>query len=368
MRRSLIPTIAATSSVAASTAFLSLVCSMGCSDQPTPPTDPSTSSAWQLLGTRTTEIPVALAGYRSQIMAAFRTVPSGEELDSGSGGEAGLDSAVSVRGLTEGIWTPLGGTLSGTVRDMVEFQGSLWVGGDLYESAGTPLNGLVRWDGAEWRPEGPAHPSDPDLSLMVSGLLVREDGLVVATVSGWLDGDCRVAEITGGDYVSNRVDVRTSMLVDWNGSVVVGGSSAGDVLCSDSPRILRRIEDSWSPFDAGWYDTEPCYYVGSGTVWSETLVLTGGHLPGSDVASVHTWDGVTWGNLGSWIPATDVRAFGDRLLAWSDRAVFEWDGATWHDLGGPTPGSITDVLVQDGAVVICGRHDLGGGYVAVQSP
>ena len=223
---------------------------LGCGDQADKATAPDAPVVWQLLGNRTTEVATKLAVHHDGIVMATE---SGLELPD--------EDAVRIYELRDAVWTQLGSTLRGHVRGMVEFEESVWVGGYLYESENTVLNGLARWDGERWQPEGPTRP-----------------------------------------------------------------------------------------------------------VWSGSIVLTGYRLPGDDVSSVHTWDGVSWGNLGGRIPGEKVRAFGERLLCWSSSAILEWDGTDWQEVRKNAPGTIEDVAMLDGAVVICGRHELGGGYVAIAAP
>ena len=328
---------------------------LGCGDQADKATAPDAPVVWQLLGNRTTEVATKLAVHHDGIVMA-----TGLELPD--------QDAVRIYELRDAVWTQLGSTLRGHVRGMVEFEESVWVGGYLYESENTVLNGLARWDGERWQPEGPTRPMEPSEWRFVSELMVRDDQLFIGTECGLTGGSCGVAEMVDGQSIWVPAEIIPLSLVDWNGTLVVAGVTAGDLPCGGSPMIYRETGGAWTPFDAQWYETEPCYAVASATVWSGSIVLTGYRLPGDDVSSVHTWDGVSWGNLGGRIPGEKVRAFGERLLCWSSSAILEWDGTDWQEVRKNAPGTIEDVAMLDGAVVICGRHELGGGYVAIAAP
>ena len=100
-------------------------------------------------------------------------------------------------------WTDVGGGIpSGTfgwVWDMVEYKGSLYVGGAFSKVEGAPGNNIARWDGNQWHEVGGGVGTNRPGKEAVIDMMVYEDEL-------WIVGD-----------FENVGDIPTQAIAKWDG-------------------------------------------------------------------------------------------------------------------------------------------------------
>lgn len=328
---------------------------VGCSEEPSAPPVPGPSAGWSLIGDRTTDAATSLLYYQGRLLVA---VDSRDE-------EEWQDSRVGIYERVSGAWTRRYSEVSGERGALFVLGEDLYLGGFVWESEGKALNGLARWDDSLWTAVGPERPENANLWSSTWDLVTQGGECLIAVCRG-VFGEYEVGEWVNGEIVYSSTTWLSPQFAErWGGELVIGGYPGGESPCEPGPRILLQSGAEWLRFDGDVDAAGNCPTITGGTLWRGQLVLAGTALPDRG-SMVGTWDGADWGTLGSRADIHHLQAFGDRLLGWSrSGAVYEMGSEDWVVVGGPPPGTVEDLVLVDGQVVICGAHQLGGGYVAV---
>ncbi|MBL9076138.1 MAG: hypothetical protein JNL08_01460 [Planctomycetes bacterium] len=196
-------------------------------------------------------------------------------------------------------WQPLGSGVNGAVRAAVEFQGSLYIGGEFGQAGGAPALRVARWDGAQW------HPVGQGLAGTVWALCEHQGALYAA----------------GEFVVSGSQPVRG--LARWTGSqwLEVGGGVHRTLWTHAVPRALHS--DGNLLYVGGELDRAGTTPVGRVAAWDGSQWHTlGGGVSGAwvDAIALHNgrlYCGGVFDQAGG-VPADNLAAF---------------DGAQWHAVG-----------------------------------
>ncbi|MEZ4650237.1 MAG: hypothetical protein R3E97_15930 [Candidatus Eisenbacteria bacterium] len=253
------------------------------------------------------------------------------------------------------------GNASDDVRDMLSWNGSLYIGGDFSNIGGVSVGRVARFDGEAFYPlgnglTGPVHTlSNYEGELVAGGEFVRSL-LDTLNYVGRFDG---TAWRAFGDGVTGTVREIGRFTGDGqHGDLLVGGDFAGEG--SGSPEFLATWKDSaWTPVSASiigpsvetFYSTGPALYVG-GEFSVPTAEGTASRIARSDGS-------FSWSTLGSGVNGR-VRAFAlyqDLLYVGGDFSAAGGKSspylARWGDVG-PVPVLLShlDARRRDEQVVI----------------
>lgn len=289
-------------------------------------------------------------GLSSGVQAlAVADLGSGSELfATGSFTSAGGSAVGRIARWNGTAWRPLGGGLG--TASAFDFEGglalaafddgsgpALYVGGDFTAAQSGHGSYIARWDGTAWSTVG------APLNWKVYALEVFDDGSGPA--------------LYAGGYFTTAGGVALANIARWNGaqwSPVGGGVSQG-------VRSLATFDD------------------GTGAV-----LVAGGDFAqagGQQVNRIAQWDGASWAPLGAGVQGTSVLALevvdlgnGPRLFAagpfqkaggLTSRGVASWDGASWGPLGSGFSAFVTAVREFDSGngaeLFAAGTFDTVGG-------
>jgi trimeric autotransporter adhesin len=219
------------------------------------------------------------------------------------------------------------------IRTMIDFQGSLHVGGDFRAMGNTVANGLARRDGNTWSEVGPPG-----------------NGIVLA-----------LQEYAGELYIGGVFNA-------------LDGVVAGDIARFDGVQV-RDVGGGISGLESG---------LNAMTVFQDRLIVAGAftHAGGAPASNIAAWDGTSWSPLGSGITGLTVTAlavYNGSLYASGTftsaggvpaNCIARWDGTQWHAV---TSGLSTAppnqplgraLKVHDGALVVAGAFSAAGGVPA----
>ena len=239
-------------------------------------------------------------------------------------------------------WTtpagPSGTAMDGNVRTLATFDPGtgeqLYAGGNFSDAAGTVVNHIARWDGADWWPL--TGPSATGTNGDVRAMTVFDDGSGPAL---YLGGDFTTA---GGAPVGR--------VARWDGatfSALVGSSGNG---VDGTVYALATYDDG----------TSPALYVGG------SFITAGGQIANA----IARWDGQDWTTVGA-PPGAEAGitgavlalhayddGFGDALYlgGWITevggepaRHLLRWDGASFSHLIGPGGEGVDDQVLALGS-------------------
>ncbi len=293
--------------------------------------------------------------------------------------------ASSVSAQCEPTWIPTFGSepgVNGTVRALAVFDDgagdgpALYAGGHFTTAGGVTVNGVAKWDGAEWSALGVG------VIGGVSALAVFDDGAGGGPAL-YAGGDF----VTAGGATVNRIakwDGATwSALGDgmsstvWSLTVFDDGSGSGPALYAGGVfataggvtvnRIARWDGAAWSGVGSGMDSRVAALTVfddGSGggpSLYAGGWFTTAG---GMTVNHIARWDGAQWSSLGSGISGRvealtvfdDLSGGGPALYAGGDfttaggaaaSRIAKWDGAAWSSLGSGISSTVYALAVFD---------------------
>lgn len=241
---------------------------------------------------------------------------------------AGDTPVTNIAAFDGSSWEPLGEGLQYSVAfmrtcyAMVEYDGSLIVGGKISSAGGQPVQNVARWDGQAWSAMGGGIPTG------VQGLGVS-NGQLYADRFRW----------TGTDWEEYfAVDGKINAYCEWNGLLVLGGEfhNAGG---QPADHIVGWDGVQYVPIGGGLPGEVRalCAYNG--------VLVAAGNI-GSPFWNIAQWDGEGWssvgGGLGAYVQCLTVLDgnlfmggdFGGTMTAAANaNRVVRWDGSTWQGMG-----------------------------------
>ncbi len=270
---------------------------------------------------------------------------------------AGAANATGLAVFDGGQWQRLG-TFSGTVWDVLDHLGDLWVAGDFTQVNGITVNGVARWDGQQWH--ALANGPSPYGALAMA---VYQGQVHVGTIGN----PRRWTGTTWQPFATSIFGAITEMHVH-NGLLYLGGSTP---FMSGGKNLFQ-------------WDGANLAVVGGGTDAAvDALGSYGGDLVvggrftqagGQPMLHVARWNGSTFLPLGVGLPGSTVADFtilqGDLVAAGDLHApqggdyVARFDGAQWRGFdGGGTDGFVSSVLADSarGELFVAGWFHHAGG-------
>jgi hypothetical protein len=221
-------------------------------------------------------------------------------------------------------WHPMGSGVRGFPCAIAEYQGKVYVGGEIQIGATNQSTTLAVFDGEEWS-EVPFAPNAAEWNTPRVSALEVKDGLLYV----------------GGNFLGSQA-ISSPSVIAWNGQEwsPVGAGVLGEVLDLETFRGDLYV--------AGWI-----------------------HHLGSISEGVMRWDGSTWTSLG--LDQCQVLAlgrYGDQLViagnAGVDRfvpgslGIASWDGERWGGFGTGVNGQIHAIEQIDNALYVAGCFSYAG--------
>ncbi len=244
----------------------------------------------------------------------------------------------------------------------------LWAGGNFVMADSVVVNGITKWDGADWHSVGIGL---PDISPIAD----------IASFKG---------EIYAGGFSGNGIS-------RWNGMnwESLNGGANGSVFSLFST-------DDWL-YAAGWFDTiggTPAHKIAkwNGTQWYSidttkwlasaigcaivyhNELYIGGNIVNwnGTIEGIARWNGQQWVSVGNGIRGggslpMSFEIYMDRLIVGGrfslgegnpGNAIASWNGIEWSELGGGIGGqnaSIRDMEIHDGSLYVVGGFSSADG-------
>lgn len=290
------------------------------------------------------------------------------------GGHFASAGATSANGLAVWNgkqWSSVAGGVRGSgrrapyVRQLLEHDGTLYVGGQFGLAGEVPVENIARWTGTEWKPLGAGingavwemlWVDEPNGgSLYVGGAFPQAGGIDANSVARW-DGERWHALSLGA-----RNKPRPKAKLAKTG-------------CPDHPmtelvpfpmvRGLAYYDDGTGPglFAGGEFDMAGEAQVYSVAKWTGArwIPLAGGVRQGEKHGRIYAmvvWDDGTG-------PALYVAGEFDRAGGTSANNIARWDGSEWSALGDEVHGAIRALVVFDDgagpALYVADSHSSGG--------
>jgi hypothetical protein len=264
-------------------------------------------------------------------------------------------------------WSPLGSGANAQIFTLgvAEVAGSgtsLYVGGDLSQAGGIPVNWIARWDGQDWSALATG------LQTEVTGFVSFDDGTGPALF---------VAAAIGTEWAVKWDGQGWSILPGlptWSDTVTVFDNGGGQALywgggfqnaagLPGTRGIAHRTGSSWASVGGGTNGSVRklrVFDLGSGPALYATGTFTeAGSAPAARIA---TWNGQMWSALGDGFNSSgaDMEIFDDgtgpALYAAGDfitaggidaSRIARWDGQAWSPLGAGTNASISALIAFD---------------------
>lgn len=347
-------------------------------------------TAWQAMGSGFSNHPQAMAAHGTEL---FVSVGSDVQRWNGT-------SWLNSGGLGASLSQPSVSTLS-------EFQGSMYLGGNVNSSMNTPLNSIARWDGSGWVPVGVgwAHGAGPMVvyngEAIVQGYYNRpgntpiqlgawngaslrhftsaaSPGFFAMTIyQGQLIGagsmnsssSAAVWRWTGAfwDTFAPSMGSAIYALAVYNNQVIAGGIFPGIGSVGPS-RIARWDGTVWRPLGSGMQGGN----VQALLVYNGDLIAGGSFGSAGDVpntARLARWNGTEWSSMAAGATIDQVSALGvfnGELIAAGvsppDRPasrIARWDGSSWRALGAGPAGTVWCMTVFQNELLCGGSLDFG---------
>lgn len=283
-------------------------------------------------------------------------------------------------------WRPLGKGVDGAVRAVLEWNGSLYVGGHFRVAGGMPASSIARWDGSRWHPVGAGFDGHVHALAVYRGQLhaagdFGKSGNQVAERIASFDGQ-QWHPVGGGIHrVSYQPEV--NCLLTANGKLYAGGQfdRAGT---RSAAHVAAWDGTAWSALGTGINRGQHAIVMSLEAFGSRIVVGGAFHLAGqAAVNHIACWDGKSWRAMGpgfgnavypAWV--SSLREFGGALYAGGsfthvgDPAnvgsfpaprFAKWDGTRWHAVGGVSEGIAHPNFVA-AATVWNNRLYLGGDF------
>ena len=293
-------------------------------------------------------------------------------------------------------WTPLGDELVvGGVGVLVVFDDgtgpSIYAGGAFGATFSATIEGLARWDGAQWAAVGGGlgqtngSASVRDLvvfddgsgeALYVGGRFTSAGGVARRNVARW-DG-ASWSNVGGGLRGPISGVEAFEVFDDGSGpSLYAGGSFRDEGSGPGLNNIARWNGASWRPLGQGLFDGQvralEVFDDGTGdALYAGGRISIAGGAPADNIAK---WDGSSWSTLGSGVdePVAALFAYDDgsgaKLYvggAFSQAGgqpanrVATWDGSSWAALGTGLNNEPADFAVLKNPSGVPQLHAMGG--------
>jgi len=237
-------------------------------------------------------------------------------------------------------WIPIFGEQGADAppRAILEYNGSMVIGGDFQEVCGAQISFLARWNGKGWSPLGPG------VNGRVRALMLHQGMLVAAgdfTQAGGAPAN-HIAIWDGSNWapLGSGVDGNVWTVLSWNGNLYAGGEflNAGG---ASAKYIARWSGASWSALGQGTNDWVRALAVFQNALFVGGDFTTAGPGPAAQIAR---WDGANWSALGSGTnaPVFALEVYNNELVAGGlftlagggyAKRIARWNGTSWGTFG-----------------------------------
>jgi len=261
--------------------------------------------------------------------------------------------------------------------NMTVYNGELIVGGRFETVGGVVVNNIARWNGSSWQSlgsgvAGGSNPSTIDVremyewngDLYVGGDFTSAGGVPALNIARW-DGTSWHA-LTGGG-VNN--DVYT--LTEYDGELIAGGNFtvAGAQLCNG---IARWNGTNWLPLGDG---SGPGAWVMEVLEFQGDLIVVGSFTTagGAVSSNIQRWDGTSWHAMSANNWAEELLIFDGKLVVAggftniggvSANRIATWDGTTWSAIQGGANNWIAGMTIHNQQLVVAGQFTTINGQTA----
>ena len=278
---------------------------------------------------------------------ALAVLPNGELIAAGRLGTVG-----NIARWNGGSWSSLAGGMDGTVNGLtVLANGTLVAVGDFSHAGGVACSHIAAWTGTAWSPVGGglsggggayACLARQNGDLVVTGSFTAAGSIVARGIASW-NGTTWSPLGAGLAFLPIGWDAAHA-IVEWNGDLVIGGSSFTPT--TSAPLLRRWDGTAWTSLGApltGWS-------VSGLTVTANGQLAVCGDftLTGTPAATgFATFDGTNWSSLGGGLTAAGVacRELTGVGLVVAGRfpqiagqqagGMARWNGSQWVPLGAP---------------------------------
>ena len=260
-------------------------------------------------------------------------------------------------------WNSVGGGVSGSVSNLVEFNGELIVGGGFVSAGGdNSIRRLARWNGSNWAAFAPPPPSDP----IPASLGVFGGDLYVGSLVG--PGDVlRRWTGTNWEVIGANMDASPRAMVEYGGRLITAGDfdSAGTLRL---PRVAAYTGSDWEPLAPPFQGFDG--FIDAFAVYGGELVV-GGYFTiagQTDATAIAKWNGIEWSPVGGGMNSSvwALEVFDGKLFAGgvftfiggvSAQRIAMWDGTAWSEVGVGLDGAVRDIQVYNNELYVCGEFE-----------
>jgi hypothetical protein len=290
--------------------------------------------------------------------------------------------------LSGGVWSPLGvgiegfgaGAVPGVYKMALDGSGNLFAAGNFNQAGGTGASHVARWDGANWyalggtTSQGMTHFIGQGQGLYYDGTYLYAGGTFTEAGSNIVNGICRwnganwsaLGNVTIGQLPSAIARAFVSAggtLYAGGGFTNIGGVPAGRIAAWDGAN-WSDIGDFDSGVRALGYDGT---YVWAGGTFTN---INGGFSPGVALflpgAGWFTVGGISGSSQlvnaiafdGSYMYIGGIFTAVNGVAA---NNIARFDGSSWSALGTGVNGTVGTILVANGQVYVGGNFTTAGG-------
>ena len=239
-------------------------------------------------------------------------------------------------------WAIIPGDFHGTLYDMLEWRGKLWVAGDFDSLDGVPCADIACWDGSQWtvpkigetnQASQITNLTEYKHDLILSGTFDSIGGIACRRIASWDEVEVRPL----GSGITGTIRTVFPDGVD----LFVGGAfdTAGGVACKN---IAKWNGSSWQSLGDGANNLVTCFGG-----WQGGLAVGGGFdsIGGIAARRIAYLKDSNWSPLGGGMPGAPMKLVGrhDSLIACGifsgthpmyQHHIEVWSGGKWDTLRG----------------------------------
>ncbi len=334
---------------------------------------------------------VGSQGFDSQVLCLL-TDPSSNVLY--AGGAFKKVDGTTVNGIAKwdgSSWSALGDGFSGTnavVYSLALYNGDLYAGGHFTKSGSTTVNNIAKWDGNAWVPVGTGTSTSGSYdfvgamlefngTLYIGGEFSTAGGNNISNIATW-NGTTWAGVQAGANGRVNDFYMHNNELYTGGGFFFNNGSSilqyriakiVGNIMQNVGTLGLGDATSAWSVHSMATYKNN--LYAGGNFNVIEGTTTTANHIA--------MWNGSQWSTLGTGkVGVTSTSSFSIRALEVYDDLLFvggnftaagnensnnlaTWDGTTWKDAGAQLDGGVNAMTVYGNALIVAGTFKNAGG-------
>lgn len=289
-------------------------------------------------------------------------------------------------------WLPMGSGFDGAsayVYDLAVYNNDIYAAGSFTKSGAFDVSGVAKWDGKVWQPVGGGI-AITDSTNYVKALHVFNNELYAG---GNFDsaGTASAANIakwngTGWQQISNGTDDAVLGFHTHNNELYVGGffvfdQSSGTglqyrIAKLDNGKLVNVGTYGMGDATAHWHVEAMATYNGDLYAGGRFNVLENGSVIANNIAS---WNGTQWSIVkGPGVGVASTQAYPVRTMVEYQGKLYvggnffaagqvaapnlaTWDGTDWKNADLGTDGTVNDMVVHNGSLIVAGAFQKAGG-------